>query len=214
MSPAASSTDLSSSTDATISPRSVSPRMDPQGRSVGTTPVQLSRLIESAQDLASTLRNLRDDVPLSARRGVTDITCAIGELYRLRNILQEMRNVYEAPRYKHRLYRIQTDTGLLCHSAQRSMDLAREIVEHASKVNKWMFWDDLAHRMGNVERMPLLTRLGCYHILTQGLLDQLEGYQVDETFVRVKDNLLGFEKQQRGSRSDNFVHPVNAYREY
>jgi hypothetical protein len=169
---------------------------------------QVSRLVESAEDFAAVLRKLRDDVPRDARRDVTDITGAIGELYRLSNVLQQLRDVYESPRYKHRLWRIQPDAGLVCRSAQRSMDLAMDMVGHASEVTQWMVWDDLAHRMGTVERMPLLTRLKCYYGFTQGLLDQLEGYQFDGTLTRIKDSLLGLEQDQRGYRPDTLPYPV------
>jgi hypothetical protein len=169
---------------------------------------QLSRLVESAEDFAAVLRKLRDDVPRDARRDVTDITGAIGELYRLSNVLQQLRDVYESPRYEHRLYRIQNDAGLVCRSAQRSMDLALDMVGLASEVTQWMVWDDLAYRMGTVERMPLLTRLKCYYSFTQGLLDQLEGYKLDGTLVRIKDNLQGLEQQQRNLRPEALPHSV------
>jgi hypothetical protein len=174
----------------------------------GTDLRQLSRLVESAEDFAAVLRKLRDDVPRDARRDVTDITGAIGELYRLSNVLQQLRDVYESPRYEHRLDRIQNDAGLVCRSAQRSMDLALGMVGLASEVTQWMVWDDLAYRMGTVERMPLLTRLKCYYSFTQGLLDQLEGYQLDGTLVRIKENLRGLEQQQRKFGSDALPYSV------
>jgi hypothetical protein len=173
---------------------------------------QLSRLVESAEDFAAVLRELRDDVPRDARRDVTDITGAIGELYRLSNVLQLLRDVYEAPRYEHRVWRIRDDAGLVCRSAQRSVDLAMDMVGRASEVTQWMVWDDLAHRMGTVERMPLLMRLKCYYDFTQGLLDQLEGYQFDGTLERIKGSLIGLDQQQsiqqRSSRLDALPYPV------
>jgi hypothetical protein len=71
-----------------------------------------------------------------------------------------------------------------------------------------MVWDDLAYRMGTVERMPLLARLKCYYSFTQGLLDQLEGYKLDGTLVRIKDNLQGLEQQQRNLRPEALPHSV------
>jgi hypothetical protein len=212
MSPAVSNTDLSISTDPTTPPRSFSPRRHSRGRSAERTSVelmrQLSRLAESVEDFAAVLRKFRDDVPRHARRDVTDITGAIGELYRLSSVLQQLRDVCESPRYEHRFYRIQNDAGLVCRSAQHSMDLALDMVGLASEVTQWMVWDDLAYRMGTVERMPLLTRLKCYHSFTQALLDQLEGYQLDGTDVRIRDNIQGLEQQQRNPGPDALPYPV------
>jgi hypothetical protein len=212
MSPAVSNTDLSISTDPTTPPRSFSPRRHSRGRSAERTSVelmrQLSRLAESVEDFAAVLRKFRDDVPRHARRDVTDITGAIGELYRLSSVLQQLRDVCESPRYEHRFYRIQNDAGLVCRSAQHSMDLALDMVGLASEVTQWMVWDDLAYRMGTVERMPLLTRLKCYYSFTQALLDQLEGYQLDGTDVRIRDNIQGLEQQQRNPGPDALPYPV------
>lgn len=165
---------------------------------------QLSRLVESAEDFACVLQNLRDDVPRDARRDLTDITGAIGELYRLSTVLQQLREAFEASQYADRLYRIQSDAGLICRSAQRSINLALGMVGRASEATQWMVWDDLAHRMGEVERVPLLLRLRWYYSFTEGLLDQLEGYALNETLTRIKGNLQGLEQlQQRDSRPDN-----------
>jgi hypothetical protein len=212
MSPAVSTTDSSISTDPTTPPRSFSPRRHSQGRSAERTSVelmrQLSRLVESAEDFAAVLRKLRDDVPRDARRDATDMTGAIGELYRLSKVLQQLRDVYESPRYEYRLYRIQNDAGLVCRSAQRSINLALDMVGLASEVTQWMVWSDLAYRMGTVERMPLLIRLKCYHGFTEGLLDQLEGYQPDATLVRIKHDLQGLEQHQGNPGPDALPYPV------
>jgi hypothetical protein len=72
--------------------------------------------------------------------------------------------------------------------------------------------------MGTIERMPLLTRLRGYYSFTQGLLDQLEGYQLDGTLLRIKDNLQGLEQQQRNLGSDalpySVTYPVIASSKY
>lgn len=170
---------------------------------------QLSRLVESAEDFACALQTLRDDVPRDAQRDVTDITGAIGELYRLSTILRQLRDAFEASRYEDRIYRIGPDARLVCRSAQRTLSTALGMVGRASDFSQWMVWDDLDHRMRVMERAALLVRLRWYYNLTQGLLDQLEGYAFDDTLKRIKDKVQKLlERQQEDSPSESWSYRV------
>lgn len=170
---------------------------------------QLSRLVASAEDFADALKTLRDEVPRDAARDVTDITGAIGELYRISTILRQLRDAFEAPRYEDRIYRIQSDVRLVYRSAQRTLTTALGMVGRANDMSQWMIWDDLDHRMRVVERAALLVRLRWYYNLTQGLLDQLEGYPFDETLARIKGKLQGLlERQQEEPPSPGWSYRV------
>lgn len=174
---------------------------------------QLKRLVESAEDFASVLQTLRDEVPRDAQRNVTDITSAIGELYRLSTILQQLRIAFDAPQYADRLYRISSDAGLVSQSAQRTLAVALGMVGRANPATHWMVWDDLSHRLEAVEQVPLSMRLRWYYSFTQGLLDQLEGYPFDATLTRIKASLQALLQQQqpenvRPERPGNFSYRV------
>lgn len=180
---------------------------------------QLSRLVESAEDFACVLQNLRDEVPprndAAQQRNLTDITSAIGELYRLSTIFQKLRNAFEAPQYTDRLYRISSDAALVANSAQLTLSVALGMVGRASPATHWMVWDDLSHRLQDVERVPLSMRLKWYHNLMEGLLGQLEGYLFDTTLIRIKASvqaLLQQQKQQQQPESPRAERPVISYR--
>jgi len=178
---------------------------------------QLSRLVESAEDFACVLQNLRDEVPPrdAAQRNLTDITSAIGELYRLSTILQQLRSAFDAPQHADRLYRISADAALVVNSAQLTLSVALGMVGRASPATHWMVWDDLSHRLQDVERVPLSMRLKWYYNFTEGLLDQLEGYPFDATLARIKASihaLLQQQKQQQQPDSPRAERPVIQYR--
>ena len=172
---------------------------------------QLSRLVESAEEVASVLRVLRDDVPRDARRNLTDITSSIGELYRLSTILQQLRNVFVEPQYADRLYRISSDAALVADSVQLTLDVALRMVGRSIPATRWMVWDDLNHRLQGVEQADLLKRLRWYYNFSQGLLDQLEGYPFDGTLTRTKVNLQTLLYQQE-QQPDVTRSPVIQYR--
>lgn len=158
---------------------------------------QLSRLVASAEDFASALKSLRDDVLRDASRDVTDITGAIAELYRISTVLRQLRDALEAPRYENRIYRIQPEVRLVCRSAHCTFRTALDMFGRANDMSQWMVWDDIDHRMRIVEHASLFVRLRWYSNLTQGLLDQLDGYPPDESLTRIKGKLQElFERQQ------------------
>lgn len=167
---------------------------------------QLSRLVESAEDLACALTNLRDEVPRDSPRGVTDITGAIGDLYRLSNILRQLENAAKDPRYGDRIYRISGDVRLVCRSIERTLDVALRMTGRADDSTQWMVWEDMDHRMRDVERVSLLGRLSWYHVFAQGLLDQLNGYAFDETLARIKRNLQSLLERQDDARHDGWSY--------
>jgi hypothetical protein len=179
---------------------------------------QLSRLVESAEDFACVLQNLRDEVPPrdAAQRNLTDITSAIGELYRLSTILQQLRSAFDAPQYADRLYRISSDAALVTNSAQLTLNVALGMVGRASPATQWMVWDDLSHRLQDVERVSLSMRLKWYYNFTEGLLDQLEGYPFDATLARIKASIHALLQQQKGQQqqpeSPRAERPVITYR--
>ena len=177
---------------------------------------QLSRLVESAEDFACVLQELRDGVPRDVQqRNLTDITSAIGELYRLSTIFRQLRSAFDAPQYADRLYRISADAALVVNSAQLTLSVALGMVGRASPATHWMVWDDLSHRLQNVERVPLSMRLKWYYNFTEGLLDQLEGYPFDATLARIKASihaLLQQQKQQQQLDSPRAERPVIQYR--
>jgi hypothetical protein len=172
---------------------------------------QLSRLVESAEDFACVLQELRDGVPRDAQRNLTDITSAIGELYRLSTIFQQLRTALDAPQYADRLYRISSDAALVANSAQLTLSVALGMVGRASPATQWMVWDDLSHRLQDVERVPLSMRLKWYYNFTEGLLDQLEGYPFDATLARIKASIQAL-SQQQGPESPRQERPVISYR--
>ena len=177
---------------------------------------QLSRLVKSAEDFACVLRDLRDEVPPrdDAQRNLTDITSAIGELYRLSTILQQLRSAFDAPHHADRLYRISSDAALVANSAQLTLSVALGMVGRASPATQWMVWDDLSHRLQDVERVPLSMRLKWYYNFTEGLLDQLEGYPFDATLARIKASIHALLQQQKQQQSENprAERPVIPYR--
>ena len=177
---------------------------------------QLSRLVESAEDFACVLQELRDGVPRDAQqRNLTDITSAIGELYRLSTIFRQLRSAFDAPQYADRLYRIESDAALVANSAQLTLGVALGMVGRASPATQWMVWEDLSHRLQDVEGVPLSMRLKWYHNLTEGLLDQLEGYAFDATLARTKASvqaLLQQQKQSQQPESPLAERPVISYR--
>jgi hypothetical protein len=174
---------------------------------------QLSRLVESAEDFASVLRTLRDEVPLArdAQRNLTDITSAIGDLYRLSTVVQQLRLAFDAPQYADRLYRVVDCATLVNRSAQLTLDVALRMVGRASSATRWMVWEDLSHRLENVERVALSMRLRWYYSLAEGLLDQLEGYPLDGTLTRIKASIQALLQQQRPEASRP-ERPVISYR--
>jgi hypothetical protein len=177
---------------------------------------QLSRLVESAEDFACVLQELRDGVPRDVQqRNLTDITSAIGELYRLSTIFRQLRSAFDAPQYADRLYRIESDAALVANSAQLTLGVALGMVGRASPATQWMVWEDLSHRLQDVEGVPLSMRLKWYHNLTEGLLDQLEGYAFDATLARTKASvqaLLQQQKQSQQPESPLAERPVISYR--
>jgi hypothetical protein len=177
---------------------------------------QLSRLVESAEDFACVLQELRDGVPRDVQqRNLTDITSAIGELYRLSTIFRQLRSAFDAPQYADRLYRIESDAALVANSAQLTLGVALGMVGRASPATQWMVWEDLSHRLQDVEGVPLSMRLKWYHNLTEGLLDQLEGYAFDATLARTKASvqaLLQQQKQSQQPESPRAERPVISYR--
>jgi hypothetical protein len=173
---------------------------------------QLSRLVESAEDFACVLQELRDGVPRDAQqRNLTDITSAIGELYRLSTIFRKLRSAFDAPQYADRLYRIESDAALVANSAQLTLGVALGMVGRASPATQWMVWEDLSHRLEDVERVPLSKRLKWYHDFTEGLLDQLEGYPFDATLARIKATVQALLQQQQ-PESPRAERPVISYR--
>jgi hypothetical protein len=174
---------------------------------------QLSRLVASAEDFACVLQNLRDEVPLArdAQRNLTDITSAIGELYRLSTIVQQLRFAFDAPQYADRLYRVVDDAAIVTRSAQLTLNVALRMVGRASSATRWMVWEDLGHRLENVEQVSLSMRLRWYYDFSQGLLEQLEGYPFDATLTRIKASLQALLQQQRPEASRP-ERPVISYR--
>jgi hypothetical protein len=172
---------------------------------------QLSRLVVSAEDFACVLQELRDGVPRDAQqRNLTDITSAIGELYRLSTVFQKLRSAFDAPQYADRLYRIESDAALVANSAQLTLGVALGMVGRASPTTQWMVWEDLSHRFEDVERVPLTTRLKWYYDFTEGLLDQLEGYSFDAILARIKASVQALLQQQKQQQQPE--RPVISYR--
>lgn len=176
---------------------------------------QLSRLVASAEDFADALKALRDDVLRDAPRDVTDITGAIAELYRISTVLRQLRDALEAPRYENRIYRIQPDVRLICRSAHRTLRTGLDMLGRANDMSQWMVWDDLDHRMRVREGVALSMRLRLYHNLTEGLLDQLDGYPSNESITRIKGKLQElFERQQEDYPSASGFYRVIESREF
>ena len=176
---------------------------------------QLSRLVESAEDFAIVLQDFRNELPPrddAAQRNLTDITSAIGELYRLSTILQQLRSAFDAPQYADRLYRIAADAALVVSSAQATLSVALGMVGRASPTTHWMVWDDLSHRLQDVERVSLSMRLRWYYSFTEGLLDLLEGYAFDATLARIKASIQALLQQQQQPESPRAERPVISYR--
>jgi hypothetical protein len=159
--------------------------------------LQLSPLVANVEDFAYVLQTLRNDVRSDARHDLTDITGAIGELWRLSASLRLLRDAFEATQYRDRLYRVKDDAELVCRGARWSLEVALGMVGRASETTQWMVWDDLGYRMRVVEGVPLLVRLSWYDTFIQGLLEQLEGYPSTKNLARIKGDLQGLEQQQQ-----------------
>lgn len=133
----------------------------------------LDRLAHLAEDVASTLRLLRDHH--GEPSCVASITEAVAKLFGISTEFQRLAGVLDEPQYYSSLYRIEHDVQNVCHSVNLTLSVALTIAHRTRDSSQWMIWDDLDHRTRTVEGADFIQRLNWYTSYVQGMLDLLHG---------------------------------------
>jgi len=157
----------------------------------------LDRLARQAEDVASTLRLLRDQH--GEPSCVASITEAVAKLFGISTEFQRLAGALDQPQYYSSLYRIERDVEIVCHSVNLTLSVALTIAHRTRDSSQWMIWDDLDHRTRTVEGADFLQRLTWYQAYVQGLLDLLDGYP-DERLVQLSNRVSSLLKSQEDAR--------------
>lgn len=168
----------------------------------------LNRLASQAEDVASTLRHLRDQHGEPSY--IASITEAVAKLFGISTELRRLAGAFGQPQYYSSLYRIERDVQLVYRSVDLTLGVALTIAHRTRDSSQWMIWGDLDHRTRTVEGSDFLERLSWYQSYIQGLLDLLEGYP-DERLVQLRNNVVSLLRSQQDAQplgpSDRFIEP-------
>lgn len=138
-----------------------------------TDGMALVDLAKDAEDVASALHTLRDNLPTAAKK----ITSAISELFALSTELRELDDAQSDPQLSPAFYRVQEDVGHVVRSMSRSLRDVLDMIARSRSMPIQMVWDDLRHKMEQDEDAGLVERLRWYRGLLRAQLDILNGYQ-------------------------------------
>lgn len=166
----------------------------------------LNRLALQAEDVASTLRHLRDQH--GEPSCIASITEAVAKFFGISTELQRLAATLDQPQYHPSLHRIERDVQLVYRSVNLTLEVAMAIAHNTRESSQWMIWGNLDHRTRNVEGADFLERLTWYQYYIQSLLDLLQGYP-DERLVQMRSNVFGLLRSQEDARplgpSDRFI---------
>ena len=136
------------------------------------------------EELARRLYNISRE-PKTPQESAVDMVQYTGQLFKISSLLQTLSDAQSNQQYADSFYRVSWDFNMIVQSIHSTLDVALNMI----RPNQWWIYDALISHFQDVEMAPFALRLQWYYNMIEGLLDQLEGYDMNDALMRNKSKL-------------------------